>query len=430
MNNWKDSGKPQSKRLSIAFFDYPDVFEDFYPHYGVDQKTFATNWHNTANHGWIKIIQETIGDITWYVLSLKPELKEFRHQKVGCKIKFIASSWIHRKLWSLFYLPRSAWRLKRFYRFYATIASYAAILSCPLIKALKRDKPDVIFVQDYASGKYDMLVIFAKLQNIPLITFHSGSTPEKYLGKFLRRFTISKADWIFPSGQKELKMLEKKFNVSPEWMNIIRPPINVDVFKPIEREKACEITKLGFEKRYWIFVGRLDVVKRISSIIEAFSIIAKDFSNIELLIVGVGSEEKKLKQQVHETIPNRVHFLGWISNDEEKALLYNASECLILASWREASPAVIGEAFACGIPVASSDVGTISDLVKPQFSGWLFPAGDDQAMLQCFLDIAAHPEKVRSMKSVVRKLAEDNVSIEKVTEALEVGFRSLKPIEK
>jgi hypothetical protein len=31
-------------RPVIAFFDYPDVFEDFYPHYGVDQRSFATQW--------------------------------------------------------------------------------------------------------------------------------------------------------------------------------------------------------------------------------------------------------------------------------------------------------------------------------------------------------------------------------------------------
>ncbi len=62
-------------RKKIAFFDYPDVFEDFYPHYGVDQNIFATIWHNTGNHAWLKIIQEEIGNITWYVLTLNPEQK-------------------------------------------------------------------------------------------------------------------------------------------------------------------------------------------------------------------------------------------------------------------------------------------------------------------------------------------------------------------
>ena len=41
------------ERPLIAFFDYHDVFEDFYPHYGVDQRSFATRWADTANHAWL-----------------------------------------------------------------------------------------------------------------------------------------------------------------------------------------------------------------------------------------------------------------------------------------------------------------------------------------------------------------------------------------
>ena len=76
------------RRPRIAFFDYPDVFEDFYTHYGVSQEAFAKSWHNTANHARMKIVQEEIGDVTWYVLSLKPTFKEdVRHNYVACKVK-------------------------------------------------------------------------------------------------------------------------------------------------------------------------------------------------------------------------------------------------------------------------------------------------------------------------------------------------------
>ena len=40
--------QPNGRRPHIAFFDYPDVFEDFYPHYGVTQEAFAKTWRNTA----------------------------------------------------------------------------------------------------------------------------------------------------------------------------------------------------------------------------------------------------------------------------------------------------------------------------------------------------------------------------------------------
>ena len=73
------------RRPRIAFFDYPDVFEDFYPHYDVDQRTFATIWANSGNHAFIKLLQRDIGDVTWYVLSLSPAVPDSDHAETGCR---------------------------------------------------------------------------------------------------------------------------------------------------------------------------------------------------------------------------------------------------------------------------------------------------------------------------------------------------------
>ena len=59
-----------------------------------------------------------------------------------------------------------------------------------------------------------------------------------------------------------------------------------------------------------------------------------------------------------------------------------------MASVSEGFPSVIGEAFACGIPVVSSDVGAISDLVIDGKTGYLFDAGDDNRMLEILSAIA------------------------------------------
>jgi len=424
--NSDNFNQQNGRRLRIAFFDYPDVFEDFYPHYGVTQEVFAKTWHNTGNHAWLKIVQEEIGDITWYVACLTPELKESRHEYIGCKMKFFSSSWLHRKLWKLFYQPSFAWRWKRFYRTYATLASYLSLLSFSFFRTLKNDRPDIVFVQEYCSGRFDVLLFFAWLLNIPVLTFHAGSTPDKYLGKFLRKYTIPRADWIFSSGQGELNMLLHRFKVAPHKLNIIRPPIDTSIYKPLSREQACISLGLDPGKRYWLFIGRLDdAVKRVSSILDKFKQIAKEFPEIDLLIVGTGKDEQKLKRMAHDLVEGRVHFLGWIADDASKARIYNTADCLFLASWREGFPTVIGEAFSCGIPVASSRVGAIDDLVVPDKSGWLFPKGDDEAMYRCFSDIADNPGTLVKMRPIVRSMAEEMVSFEAMTIALKKGFSAV-----
>ncbi len=75
-------------RPIIAFLVCCDVFEDFYPHYGVSQKDFATTWADTGSHAWLLLIQQEIGDVIWYVFSLKPELVEDQHHIVGCQVRF------------------------------------------------------------------------------------------------------------------------------------------------------------------------------------------------------------------------------------------------------------------------------------------------------------------------------------------------------
>ena len=413
------------KRPLIAFFDYPDVFEDFYPHYGVTQKAFATTWVNTANHQWIRIIQREIGDVIWYVNCIKPEQPESKHRVVGCTIKFLPSNLAHRILWNLFYLPSFSWKWQRFYRFYAVIASYLSPFSWHLWKLLRTDKPDVLFVQDYCSGRYDILLLFAFLLKIPLITFHSGSTPDKYLGKALRKFTLNKADWIFPSGKNEQKLLERKFGIKTQKTCIIRPPINTEVYRPIDRKMACMEAGLNQHRRYVIFVGRLqDSVKRISVIIKVFSEIVQSYDDVELLIVGSGADESSLKNLAQKIIPGRIHFQGWIADDNTKAVFYNVAECLVLNSWREASPAVIGEAFSCGIPVISSNVGGIDDLVTQNTSGWLFPVGNDSLFHKYLAEALENPDRLRRMRKNIRQMAIKKVSEGAITQSLKLGFFS------
>ena len=417
------------KRLQIAFFDYPDVYEDFYTHYHIGQQDFATRWYNTGSHALIKVIQESIGDVTWYALSVKPEIQEEQtHDYLKAKVKFLPSSWIHRRLWQIFYNSKFSWRLRKFYKVYAVLASYSCLLSYKIYSSVKKSKPDIILVQEYSSGKFDILFLYARLFGIPIICYHAGSTAKTTSGKFFRRFTLPRSGWIYPSGQKELKRLISEYKVPPTHLNIIRIPIDVNVYKPIDRDIACQQSGLNPMKRYWVYVGRLDdVVKRISAIIRVFSKIAEHYEGIDLLIIGTGNDQATLQEKVPNQLKNRIYFLGWIGDDEKKNLLYNCAECLLMASWREGFPTVIGEAYACGIPVISSDVGTISDLVIHEQTGWLFTAGDDTKMLEIYEQVAREPALLSSKSLLVRQIAEEHMSTAAIRAALKKGFHHVFP---
>ena len=96
-----------------------------------------------------------------------------------------------------------------------------------------------------------------------------------------------------------------------------------------------------------------------------------------------------------------------------------------MASKREGFPTVVGEALACGLPVVSSDVGAISDLVLEDKTGWLFAPQDDEGLLNRLLFVAENPQKIKSMRSFIRHFAENQISVDALTGSLKLGFSSL-----
>ena len=418
------------RRPKIAFFDYPDVFEDFYSHYGVDQHTFATRWADTGSHALVKLIQREIGDVVWEAFSLAPTLTAAQHEVTGCTVRFWRSPVAHRLLWRAFYTPRCAWRWARLYPFYAPIASYLSILSWRFVYTLLRDRPDVILLQDYATGQFDVLVLLAKLLGIPTVAVHTGSQPGHYKGKLAKHWSIRNLDCIVVSNRDEYEMLAVRYRVARERLKLILTPIDTDVFRPLDRAAACRALGLDPAKRYALYVGRFDDgVKRISAIVRAFGAAAKRHADIELLIVGDGpaGDRRIVETAIGQHAPGRVRLLGWTSDKDHLARIYNVAECLVLASRREGFPTVVGEALACGVPVLASRVGGVPELVAHGETGWLFAPGDDAALTALLGHVFDDPAAAHALKPAARRMAEQHVAPEVIAAGFRQCFAAILP---
>ncbi|MGH2755980.1 MAG: glycosyltransferase [Actinomycetota bacterium] len=408
----------------IAVFDYPDVFEDFYTHYGVDQKSFGTTWAETGAHRFATSLDRRVGNVVWYAFSLEPEVPFYQHEATGMRIRFLRSSFLHRKLWRWFYASPRSWQRMKWRRAYETLAPYIALMSLDLIKALWRDRPDAFFIQDYANGRFDVLILISRLMRIPALAFHSGSLPENFSGVIVRRWSLRHADALLVSSRREATMIETRFSVAAERIRVLFTPIDTASFYPLRREEALRETGLDPSRRYVIFVGRLEKVKRVESLLQAFSCCAQLHADVDLLIVGEGSRGEELRARGSELPAGRVRFLGWRSGSAVLAPLYSASECLVLPSLREGFPTVVGEALACGLPVLATDVGGIAEVVTHGVNGWLIPGLDDDALRIHLEKVLSGNLDLASFRIQARKTAEDMLSLEKIGAALKDSFRS------
>jgi glycosyltransferase involved in cell wall biosynthesis len=311
-------------------------------------------------------------------------------------------------LWRAFYLPKFAWRWRSLYPAYATVASYLSLLSWRFVRALRADRPDVFFVTDYATGRFDVLYLLARATGCRFIARHAGSTPQNYRGRLAKKWTIPHADQLIVSSSDERDMLSREYHVSAERLAVILTPVDVGRFRPLDRSTACREAGLDPSRKYLLFVGRFDAVKRIDAIIRAFAQVAGHRSNADLLLLGDGPLSKPLRE-LAKSCP-QIHFLGWRSGIDEKVWLYNAAECLLLNSRREGFPRVVAEAMACGTPVLSSRVGGVGEMIVEDETGWMFPAGDDVTLTERMAYVLDHAEIVNAMRSQVRHIAETRVA--------------------
>ena len=418
------SGTEAGRRPRIAFFDYPDVFEDFYPHYGVSQQAFSTHWSDSGNHAFVSLLQREVGDVVWYESSIRPQLEGAWHD-LGCRVSIVRSSWVHRQLWRAFYLPPMAWRWRAAYPAYAILASYAAPLSISLWRTLMKDRPDVLFVQEYSSGRFDMLLLLARILGVPLVAYHAGGHPARYIGKAAKRWTIRRADALLLSHHGEVDVLSARYGVPHERMRVVLTPIDTRAFRPMDRIEACRVAGLDPARRWLAFVGRLDDrVKRVSALIRTISALAGQHPDVSLAIAGDGPDRGELEAHASAAIPDRVRFLGWQSGADRLTPIYNAAECLVLPSLHEGFPTVAGEAMACGTPVLASRVGGVPELVREDENGWMIPPGDDFALSKAVTFVLDSPESVRAMRPAARAAALARVSESVVAAGLRACFVS------
>ena len=116
--------------------------------------------------------------------------------------------------------------------------------------------------------------------------------------------------------------------------------------------------------------------------------------NSYLAFAGDGPERSNLERRATELgLADRVRFFGFL-NQSQLPLAYLAADLFVLPSLFEPFGLVVNEAMLCGLPVAVSDrVGARFDLVRADENGYIFAAGDVDALAAILREILPNAEK-------------------------------------
>jgi glycosyltransferase involved in cell wall biosynthesis len=241
-----------------------------------------------------------------------------------------------------------------------------------LIREIRKFKPDVIHTHTAKAGVLGRLAGFiARPQAKRVHTFH-GHLLHGY-------FSLSKTRLVILL-EKLLSLITHRFiaigNVVKN--DLVRVGIAQDskfeVIYPglqdLEKyPKTDARVALGLDqsKKYLVFVGRLTKIKRPDRLIELGRFIKNSHPDSWLLIAGAGELIDTLSAQAKkEELP--ITFLGW---RKDIGMILSVSDIAVLCSDNEGIPLTLIQASQAGLPIVSTNVGSVSDIVVNGTTGLL-----------------------------------------------------------
>ena len=147
-------------------------------------------------------------------------------------------------------------------------------------------------------------------------------------------------------------------------------------------------------------------------------------SEVRYRIVGDGEDRERLDTLVEELgLSHRVEFLGPLPTPEVINWMHT-SHIFLLPSLAEATPTVLLEAQATGLPILATDVGGVRDIVSSS-AGFLVPPGDPDALADKLALLADHPEDWLAMGRAGRRFVEEHHDIVDLDARLSALFEQL-----
>ncbi|HEX6966650.1 MAG TPA: glycosyltransferase family 4 protein [Gemmatimonadaceae bacterium] len=179
-------------------------------------------------------------------------------------------------------------------------------------------------------------------------------------------------------------------------IHVIYPGIDAARFTPAPGLRA--------EAPLFAYLGRLKRYKGVELILQGFARMTN--SSATLAIAGSGDDRPRLEALARSLdLGERVRFLGFLTEDEKRALLRRAW-ALVFTSPKEGWGITNFEAAACGTPVIASDAPGLRESVRHGETGYLVPHGDIAALARVMDTVAAAPELVEELGVRARCFAE------------------------
>lgn len=186
-------------------------------------------------------------------------------------------------------------------------------------------------------------------------------------------------------------------------LRVLHNGVDTTLFHPDRRTPAKTPTLLA--------VGRLVEKKGFHVLLDALALLARDGMRPRCILVGDGEDRQTLQAQCARLGLADVEFAGMRTHDEVRALVHSAHlmvlPCIVGADGnRDALPTVLLEALAAGLPVISTAIGGVEEIVDDGRAGRLVPAGETAPLAVAIAELLASAGERQRLAAAGRSRAE------------------------
>lgn len=266
----------------------------------------------------------------------------------------------------------------------------------------------------YLSKPYDIpFALIASRFNGAKVIYGSGGT-EFFPGY---KQLVKRLDYFFACSNFNARQIEEYCGIKPR---VLYNGVNTELFKPLNSDLKLK-AELGIKDSELVIISACRLVgwKGIQYAIKAVCKLRQRGYNIKYLIIGDGEYKKTLIKLVKDLKAERyIYFLGKKKN-HDLPQYYSVSDIAIYPSIANETFGIsIAEAMACGVPVISTKIGGIPEVVNDKV-GFLILPEDENALTKQLIIILSNKDLIQQLSVICRDWVVKKFSWENITRRFE-----------
>ncbi len=293
---------------------------------------------------------------------------------------------------------------------------------------LKRSKPDIFHVHLASPGESTLPFLASRLAGIPVIiaTEHSPSyfPLERFYSVRVKNFCQRFIDRIIALSESGQHILVHKFGINPKKISVVYNGVNI-VERNSEEAQRETRQKLGIKEGSTVVVTISEITEKkgIGVLLQAAEQFIKKEAPVHFLIIGEGHLRDTFQSHYGSYIEER-HMIFTGYQEDVKPYL-SISDLFVLPSFGEEIPFSLLEAMAARIPVVSTAVGGIPEIIKHAESGWLVKPNDANDLFSGIMQVMQDKTVAQALSRNAFHLIETKFSLSTMIDLTERIYRSL-----